>query len=288
MTAFLSPSLSLSPTPFLLSLPHLLDLASCSAAGPILKPLFFLSALILQVLWQYGITYHDKMTTPKFSPPSQLCLLGIATELYSSHVKHNRCETQLTVFPPTPTPPRRQQLLHCSLSQPVDPEPDLSSSLHCYPGHHCHLLVKTITRHHLRTGHLPSASLSFTAEAMHFFHRRNQIMLCLRRIFQWLPTSFWVRAKLYHNLQSLTKLAWGPIPMLRVGRLPHTQAILGHKLTVLQLNSTLTLPTQRQHQLPKAEGSILQTATLINFRRQLQAQVVTCTSDQLAINPKFP
>lgn len=110
-------------------------------------------------------------------------------------------------------------------------------------------------------------------------------MLCLCNIFQWLPTSFGVRAKLYHNLQSLTTLAWGPIPMLRVGRLPHTQAILGHKLSVLQLNSTLTLPIRRQH---KAEGSILQTATPTNFRRQFQVQVVTYTSDQLAVNPRFP
>ena len=75
------PLLALSPRPFLLRLPHLLDLASCSAAGPILKPLFFLSALILQVLWQYGITYHDKMTTPKFSPPSQLSPLNTTVSL---------------------------------------------------------------------------------------------------------------------------------------------------------------------------------------------------------------
>ena len=130
--------------------------------------------------------------------------------------------------------------------------------------------------------------LVFTAEAMHFFHRGNQIMLCLCNISQRLPTSFWVRAKLYHNLQSLTTLAWGPIPMLRAGRLPHTQAILGHKLSVLQLNSTLTLPIQRQHRIPKAEGSILQTATPTNFRRQFQVQVVTYTSDQLAVDPRLP
>ena len=45
----LTDSLSL-PLPFLLSASHHLDLASCSAPGPILKPLFLLSALTLQAL----------------------------------------------------------------------------------------------------------------------------------------------------------------------------------------------------------------------------------------------
>ena len=55
-----------------------------------------------------------------------------------------------------------------------------------------------------------------------------------------------------------------------------------------EFNSVLTLSTQRGHQIAQAEGSAYKTAPHRNFRCQPQAQVVTSTPDQLAINQRLP
>ena len=48
-----------------------------------------------------------------------------------------------------------------------------------------------------------------------------------------------------------------------------------------KFNSLLTSSTRREHQMPQVRGSVLQDSP---YFRQSQAQVVTCASDQLAIN----
>lgn len=52
----------------------------------------------------------------------------------------------------------------------------------------------------------------------------------------------------------------------------------------------LTLSTQRWHQIPQIEGSVLGDNCLCApyFRGQLQAQVATCASDQPALDWRFP
>lgn len=47
-----------------------------------------------------------------------------------------------------------------------------------------------------------------------------------------------------------------------------------------------TLSTQRQNQIAQVKG-LSPTRIALHFRRQSQAQVVTCTSDQVAINQRF-
>ena len=58
---------------------------------------------------------------------------------------------------------------------------------------------------------------------------------------------------------------------------PHQQAIPGHQQGVQEFNSVLTLSPQREHQIPHVKGSVLN--TVLRFRCQSQAQVVTCASN---------
>ena len=62
---------------------------------------------------------------------------------------------------------------------------------------------------------------------------------------------------------------------------PYHQARLGDSLGALQLKSILTLSTWRWHQITQVRAQAHETD-------QLQAQNVTCASDQLALNQRFP
>lgn len=74
-------------------------------------------------------------------------------------------------------------------------------------------------------------------------------------------------------------MCWG------TGHFPRmSKQLSGHQLDVLQLNSILTLPTQRR--IPQVQGPVLQRMSLPHpdFRCQSQAQVFTYAADQPAID----
>lgn len=69
------------------------------------------------------------------------------------------------------------------------------------------------------------------------------------------------------------------------GFFPFHHTILRYQWDVLQFNSVLTLPRDRiRSQRLRAQSH----KTAPHFRRQAQVQVVTCASDQQAINRRFP
>ena len=92
--------------------------------------------------------------------------------------------------------------------------------LHYHPGH-----TTTIFLPRLLQGTVSSPVTLLLCPSLHSVgntllsqRKSNHAILCT--ILQWLPTSPWVKAKLQHNQQSLTELAWTPILML--GGVSHT------------------------------------------------------------------